>query len=281
MAQQQLLLPGEMVKKSNALARARWSAESVLEPRLVALLASKINATDKDFQTYEIHVSELSNKSLGGNDYKELAAAVDKTMSRVITIYDDNGWTKYNVFSRCRFRRSDGVLELGFHPDLIPHYLQLKKNFAQYNLFEYLTLPSIYSQRIFEYLKSWDDCPETTIQLNDLHELLDTPASFRKDFRNFRLRVLEKSHKDIHGKTALAFEWEPIKQGRTVVAIRFVFSVGKKTVVMKEKQQINIDEQCKMNNKLVIDALACYKTGKCAYKAKSKVCIYCREKIQK
>ena len=148
MAEKQLPLPGELVKKSNALARARWSAESVWEPRLVALLASKVRAEDTDFQVYEIHVSELLQKAHSGRDYQEIESVVDKVMSRVLTIRDDKGWTKYNVFSRCRFRRDEGILELGFHPDLKQHYLQLQKNFVKYNLMEFLllhTLTYIYS----------------------------------------------------------------------------------------------------------------------------------------
>ena len=155
MAMKQLMLPGEIVKKSNALARARWSAESVWEPRLVALLASKVRQDDTDFQVYEIPVGEIMRGSTGGKDYREVESVVDRVMSRVLTIRDDKGWTKYNVFSRCRYRAKDAVLELGFHPDLRPHYLNLQKHFAQYNLLEYLTLPSIYSQRMFEFLKSW------------------------------------------------------------------------------------------------------------------------------
>ena len=63
MAERQLPLPGEIVKKSNALARARWSADSVWEPRLVALLASKVKQDDEDFQTYEIPIRELIGHS--------------------------------------------------------------------------------------------------------------------------------------------------------------------------------------------------------------------------
>ena len=149
MAKKQLVLPGEIVKKSNALARARWSAESVWEPRLVALLASKVRADDTDFHVYEIPVSEvMRDGERGGRDYREVEGVVDRVMSRVLTIKDEKGrgWTKYNVFSRCRYRPDEGILELGFHPDLRPHYLNLQKHFAQFNLMEYLVLPSIYSQ---------------------------------------------------------------------------------------------------------------------------------------
>lgn len=234
MAKKQLSLPGELVKKSNALARARWSAESVWEPRLVALLASKVRAEDTDFQVYEIHVSELLQKAHSGRDYQEIESVVDKVMSRVLTIRDDKGWTKYNVFSRCRFRRDEGMLELGFHPDLKQHYLQLQKNFVKYNLMEFLLLPSIYSQRLFEYLKSWCSENEHVESINNLHEMLNTPKFIKENFKNFRTRVLEKAYNDITKHTDLRFKWEPIKQGRAVVAVRFIFP--KKRALPKEQK---------------------------------------------
>ena len=258
MAVKQLPLPGEIVKKSNALARARWSAESVWEPRLVALLASKVRADDTDFHVYEISISEILRSS-GGKDYREIEAVVDKVMSRVLTIRDPNGWTKYNVFSRCRYRRTEGILELGFHPDLRPHYLNLQK-YMKMNLLEFLILPSIYSQRIFEFLKSWDDKPETPpIPLADLHEMLNIPESLRANFKDFRRRVLEKAHKDITEKTTLSYEWEPIKQGRAVVAVRFIFAQKRALPVQKKKADNAIEKSSEKKNILYNQALACFK----------------------
>lgn len=242
MAEKQLPLPGELVKKSNALARARWSAESVWEPRLVALLASKVRAEDTDFQVYEIHVSELLQKAHSGRDYQEIESVVDKVMSRVLTIRDDKGWTKYNVFSRCRFRRDEGILELGFHPDLKQHYLQLQKNFVKYNLMEFLLLPSIYSQRLFEYLKSWYSEDEHIESISNLHEMLNTPNSFRANFKDFRKWALEKAYKDITKYTDLHFKWEPIKQGRAVVAVRFIFP-KKRALPEEQKTQDGTKEE--------------------------------------
>ena len=74
---------------------------------------------------------------------------------------------------------------------------------------------------MFEFLKSWSGKPEINISILELHELLNTPISFRKDFRQFRTRVLEKAHKDITTHTSFRYEWEPVKAGRSVEAIRF------------------------------------------------------------
>ena len=225
MAAKLLMLPGKTVKKSNALARARWSPDSVWEPRLVAMLASQIKSGDTDFQTYEIRLVDLLGKDPGGKDYQEFEKVIDKVMSRVITLRNGEDWKKYTMFSSCEYVSKKGILKIGFHPDLKEHYLQLKQ-YIKYNLLDFMLLPSIYSQRLFEFLKSWDDRKEAIIELKELHEMLDTPQSFKKDFRQFRTRVLEKAHKDILEFTDLYYTWEPIKTGRAVSMIKFMF--GKK-----------------------------------------------------
>lgn len=289
MAIQQLTLPGEIVKKSNALARARWSVESIWEPRLVALLASQVRADDTDFHVYEIPIAALmrgrekrnGGGENGGRDFKEIEAAVDRVMSRVLTIKDEKGpgWTKYQVFSRCRYRPADHVLELGFHPELKPHYLNLQKHFAQWNLLEYLMLPSVYSQRLFEILKSWDDRPEVVLPVAELHEMLDTPPSFRANFKEFRRRVLEKAHKDIQTHTQLSFQWEPVKAGRSVGAIRFLFAPGRKKLVETEQKKLTEEKRQSARNKAFREALGCAqkKNGECVKQDNKKaVCTMCQ-----
>lgn len=258
MAMRQLPLEGSVVKKSNALARARWSAESVWEPRLVALLASKVKQDDEDFQTYEIPITELiayADKEASGKTYQELTKIIDNLMGRILTIYDEKGWTKYTVFSKCRYISESGMLELRFDPDLKPHYLQLQKNFVKYNLLEFLTLPSIYSQRLFEILKSWDDKPEIEIPIKELHDMLDVPESLRANFKDFRRRVLEKAHNDI---TSLEYEWEPIKKGRAVTAIRFIFAKKLALPVAEKKRNDAQKAESRAQNKSFNAAIACY-----------------------
>ena len=239
-----------IVKKSNALIRGQWTIESVWEPRLVALLASKIHVNDEDFKVYEFPVSDVLGHEYGGENLKELSNVVDRVMSRVVTIHDKDGrgWTKFNMFYRCRYRAKDGILELGFHPDLRPQYLNLKERFTQYSLAEFMALPSIYSQRIYEILKSWSSEDDATIDIDKLHNMLDTPLSLRRNFKDFRIRVLEKAHSDITERegSSLLYEWEPVRKGaRKVTAVRFIFRrsledlMPKKTVSDHEKLQKN------------------------------------------
>ena len=273
----------EIVKKSNALIRAQWTIHSVLEPRIVAILASKVHIYDEDFKIYEVPVSEILGKNYGGHDLQELASVVDNIMGRVITVYDGDGrgWTKYNVFSRCRFRPKDAVLELRFDSDLKPHYLQLKEKFTQYSLAEFMSLPSTYSQRLYEFLKSWHDKPEVVAVLDDLHDMLDPPKSMRADFKEFRLRVLEKAHKDIVERegSSLWFDWEPIKKGRggKVAAVRFVFSETKAQELVKNQpppDELFVHQQLQRKSNTCFERLA--KRGQsCTPNPKNEKCRFC------
>lgn len=132
-----------------------------------------------------------------------------------------------------------------FDPGLKPHYLELKKHFTKYSLAEYLSLPSTYSQRIYEILRSWGECAVTEIGVSELHEMLRTPPSMRKTFGMFRNRVLEKAHSDITTLTQMRYEWEavtesgqPLKRGRPVVKVRF--SMGQKTMAKGEPERIGV-----------------------------------------
>lgn len=224
MAAKQLMLPFEIVKKSNVLCRAKWAVESVYEPRLVALVAARVHKDDKDFFNYEIPVKEILGSRVDGRAYKLLSDVTDNLMKRIILLpRDHGGFAKANIFSFCEYLPEKGVIVARFDPAMKPHYLELKEKFTQYNLMEFLTLPSTYSQRLYEVLKSWDDGrPEKVLHLTDLFETLDAPTTLQRypDFRRF---VLEKAHKDINKKTTLEYEWEPIKKGRSVQAIRFIF----------------------------------------------------------
>lgn len=268
MTPKQLPLPGELIKKSNAIARAQWKPESVWEPRIVALVASKVREDDEDFFTYRIPVAELtmvSKENLSGNQYEEIKKSIIHLSKASIRIQGNKpkNFRQYGIFAMCGYE--DGCLIAGFHPDLKPHFLNLKAQFTAYNLFDYLSLPSSYSQHLFEILKSWSNLPEVIISVAELHETLNTPPSFRKDFKAFRTRVLEKAHKDIHAKTNFRFEWEAVKSGRSVETIRFLFAPGRKTIAEAETQKAKEQKHRHLQNQRFIKAVKCAeaKGGKC------------------
>lgn len=247
MAERQLILPGDIVKISNAAARAQWPSCSVWEKRLVAHVASLVRSDDVDFHEYEIPVKQiLQDSDKGGKIHKVVDDVCKALMSRVIKIQrpDINGWEMYNVFSRCIYDGKNGTITARFDPGMRPHYLDLKCFFTEYGLIEFLLLPSTYSQQLFTLLKSWDDKPNVTFDLSYLHKQLDVPDSFKANFAAFRRRVLEQAQKDIHKSTKLRFTWEPIKKGKAVVQIRFEFAQKRrKPIEVKNEEAAKVAEK--------------------------------------
>lgn len=278
MAEVQLCLPGEVVKKSNALARAKWPVSSVWEPRLVALVACRVRQEDEDFHEYEIPIQEIVMEKQDGQTYRRVADVVDNLMGRVVTIQDKankKGWTKYTLFSKCRLDTERNVLIARFDPDMKPHYLALSKHFTQYNVMEFLKLPSTYSQKLFELLKSWSNVPEVFIDIDELKECLGVPNTLSRypDFRRF---VLEKSFKDITKNTTLRYEWEPIKNGRAVSSIKFIFS-KKRLSVKNGKDALKQEKQSKERNALFLAATRCKLSGTCNHNRNSEKCQICKK----
>ena len=273
---------GCIVKKSNAIIRGHWEITNIWEPRLVALLASKIHVDDEDFKVYNLRLSEILGSHYSGKDMQLLEECVKKAMKHVIVVdLNPTDRAYYNIFSKCVFRSEKRVLELQFHPDLKSEYLGLKEMFTQYSLEEFMSLSSVYSQRMYEILKSWDERVDATMPVEVLYDMLNVPASYRNDFAQFRRRVLEFTHEEILKKTKLWYEWESIKSGRSgkVVAVRFVFDWKKAQGMGKNLER----DPLSMHKKVQRDSNACFerivlKGKKCSPKAKSARCKFCLER---
>lgn len=284
MAKGEIVEPREIVKADNELFRARQKIKDVVAGRIFMAFASLVDEKDVNtherFLTYKISASSvLIGTNTSGEKYKQIRdAAYSLIDQKLEKRKSKTSFSVYTLFSKIDY--SDGIITGEFHKDLVPFFIGAKKIFTRLNLQQYMKLPSIYSQRMFGYLKSWDDKPEIEIKLLDLHEMLDTPVSFRVNFAEFKRRVLEKAHNDILKHTTLSYEWEPIKKGRAVVAVRFIFSKRRALPVEKKKDDERIERQRMRRNKAFTVASDCAKrkNNSCTRQDnKTDVCKTCME----
>lgn len=276
----QLALPGDIVKKSNSLARAKLHIDNALAAKIIATFIACLKADDTEFdEFYSLRAKDFISDS-SGKSYDHIRKTCENLLVSYAEIPNKKG--DRERFSLIPFFREinydDGLITIQFNKNMKELLLQLKSFFTEYNLIEFLSLPSIYSQKLFEVLKSWATLPEKTINIDELQEILNVPNSFRIDFRNFRLRVLEKAHKDITGLTSLRYEWEPVKKGRAVVAVRFIFSRRRALPVAKAKEAEAQAKGSTRNNRAFQAAVACAeKKGQCCTQQDNKpgVCSVC------
>ena len=284
MGTQQLTLPGEIVKKDNRLVRSKITISNVEASRILANFVACIHADDKSLKRiYRVAVKDfLADTS--GRGYARVKGLCRELAQATVELEepDPDGphpiFETGAIFSRIVYKK--GIVEAEFNGHMAPFLLDLQQCFTQYSLIEYLKLPSIYSQRIFEILKSWSRLPEVVISMAELHRMLDSPASFRANFKEFRRWVLEKAHKDISTHTSFWYEWEPVKAGRSVEAIRFLFAPGSKAIAEAEQQKAKEEKQRRLQTQRMIRALDCAKTkgGDCrTMDNKPIICKVCRQ----
>lgn len=281
---QQLTLPGEIVKKRNELVRSKISISNAEGSRILASLIACVRHDDTQFKdTYRVPVKDFISDQ-GGGSYARIKAVCRELAKATAEIEepDPDGphpiFRIYTFFSSLIYRK--GIVEARFNQEMQPLLLDLRRCFTQYNLMEYLTLPSLYSQRLFEILKSWSNTPEVILPVAELHRLLDTPDSFRKDFAAFRRFVLQKAHKDILAHTSFRYDWEPVKVGRSVEKIRFIFSAKRQALAQEVQEDAKEDKRRRLQAQRMRRALECAKAkqGDCSVMDnKPIVCKACRQ----
>jgi len=284
MAKDELAVPGTIVKKSNSIIRTRITVKSVEASRILAHLVACIRSHDEKLkEAYSVPAKDILPYS-GGGDYRHIKVTCKELVSAFAETEEPDPDGPHPIY-RARPFFTDilykkGVITAMFNPLMRPYLLELKGCFTTYNLKEYLSLPSLYSQRIFEIVKSLANVKEgeAIISMEDLHRFLNSPPTVRADFRQFRTRVLEKAHKDITEKTSFRFEWEPVKVGRSVEKIRFIFFGGKKALAQSEQKE---EKRRRLINQRFLRAMECAKAkgGDCRVMDNVRiVCKLCREK---
>lgn len=272
MALKKLLLPSPLVKMENALALAQWPNGEQYDLDLLMHIASKIQTDDEEFHTYTFPVSELGyGDRLDDRTYKRVKDALERLSSGSIKIKGErNNYYFYSLFSMAGYE--DGKILVRFDPHLKPFFLHLSKNFTSFELFKLRMFPSEYSKRLFLLLKSYSSLDEMVLDIDELHNKLDTPNSQRNDFAQFRLRVLNKAQKDL--QDSLLFDWEPIKKGKSVIKVRFIFNKNTIFIKQKEKNKKEAQKQRKLINK-IIECLQSQKKLDCKRNQRAEVCSIC------
>jgi plasmid replication initiation protein len=216
-------LPSSLiVTQSNKLVEARYNLP-LGEQRLILTMIARIQPDDEDFKEYRINVKEFADfLGIDNNSaYREFDKITTAIMTRVLILEESDGPLKVGWVSSAKYIVKEGAVLLCFDPKLKPYLLKLKGNFTSSRLEMLLSFKSQYTTRMYNLLKQYEYLKEREIELELLREIL----GIRKDqytlYSNFKKDILESTQKELISKADLHFEFDEIKHGRRVGAIRF------------------------------------------------------------
>ena len=205
-------------------------------------LVSKIGGVDKvgkylqPEQLQREHIltarefSEVFNTDID-NSYKSLHKACKKLMKTSILLekIELNEIWEINVCSTAKYNKKEGRITVEFTDRIMPYLSQVKQKFVLYNLKEIANFGSLYTTRLYELIQEFKDTGYMIKSVVQLREAFAVGNDFKK-YNDFKKRTFEHACQEINDNYKLNLGFEEIKEGRKVVAVKFVF---KKTRIHK------------------------------------------------
>ncbi len=218
---------------------------SPLEMDIITMLITKIDRVKDEYEFYIKDYIRLANK----NDtaiYEDIKNACKRLRKRDVVIsYDHNGkryetttgWitgsTKISGEGRSKVR-------ISIHKDVKACFLELKDKvgYTSIELESTFNLSSVYSKRIYELLKKWQNVKrEHTYKVSELRKIFGIENQYKR-FYDFEKNVLKKAKQEINGEdskgnllptrpTDMIISYEKIKKGKDIHEIKFTFEIIK------------------------------------------------------
>lgn len=202
---------------------------SLKSRKMLYIAISQCKKNDKNFYIYEISAkafAEVMNITPEAV-YSEANRITDELMAGILSAISKSGksFEKYSIFSSCKYE--NGVLQFKLNPDMTRFLLELKGDFSQPLLSDFLRMKSPYSMSIW-HLMQREMCSNkpnltNTIQfdlsLAELREVTGTQEKL-KQLSEFKKRCFDKALREIDENCGVRITYENIKQGRTVIGFR-------------------------------------------------------------
>jgi plasmid replication initiation protein len=226
------------VTMSNALTRAGHGL-TLAEKRIVAMAVSKLGSrgVTQPGEVPRTHITaaeyaEIADCSMP-TAYEALQGAAKNLFDRKITFYEPaykrNGKplpptrVQMRWVGSVKYHEGEGWVELAWWPDLMRHLTGLRKQFTSYQLRQASALRSTYSWRLLELLMRFESTGWAEYTIEDFNASMDATEKQRENFNNIKRRIIEPAVKELTEKDGWMIEWQAIKAGRKVKAVRFIF----------------------------------------------------------
>jgi plasmid replication initiation protein len=213
-----------VVTKSNYFIMNSSYDLSLEEQKIILTLASMVQPSDEEFKPYKFRISEFM-ELVGVEDkskYTEIPKITKELMKKVFEIEEGKTLIQTAWLSGTKYEKGTGMVELTFSPYLKPYMLKLNSMFTQYKLANILSMKSKYSPRVYEILKCNEFKKQGYIEIEivDLRKLLKAESVYPK-YNDFKRYIVQRTQKELKKISDISFDFEEIKTGRKVTALRF------------------------------------------------------------
>lgn len=230
--QQETALADKHVNMANELVTAAQSL-TLAEKRVMCAAVAKLDSVRRGGGVKEGQVKLTAAEYAETFDldpttaYEQLKDAGDRIFNRYIRLFAPSKRgpreIKFRWVERAEYHPGEGWISLWFTASVAPYLVNLQSQFTSYKLAQASALRSLYSWRLLEMLSQYESTGWRQIDLDEFCHAMEATEKQRANFNNIKRRIIEPAVLELTTKDAWAIAWEPIKAGRKVVALKFVF----------------------------------------------------------
>jgi plasmid replication initiation protein len=245
---------GTIAVRSDSIIEARFSLTAKQNELLDMLLCEIENdeqyqyliSVDKYKQYYDTDTSNLYR------DLKKAAKDFEGKGFRIVNKATSEE-IYYSWFSKIHYKPKKAEIQVNVDLDFKKLLWEVKKK-IYYDIKNTLNFSSAYSQRLYYYLKSFEDTGWRIDSIEKLQTKLECPPSY-KNFADFKRAVLEVAYNEINATSDICFEYETQKTGRKVTGLKFsIKKKGEEDSILKEvvidKDEKNTDKNTQFINEV-------------------------------
>lgn len=228
------------VKKSNILNEMRNANCSLVEYRLFCVYMAHLPMNSDDNKVTFKLADYARIVGLDRPRKEDLEEQAHNLVSKTMQLDDKEtgGFEVVPMFQRFKLTHEmDGwYVTLECNNQIAPKIKEHKGYFLRYKLYNTIYLKSFNQHRIYELLKQYEVVGERLLDLKTLRELLSIEEGEYPVWYDFSSKVLKVAQKALKEHTDICFDYEPIKKGRKVTAVKFIIQKNEKFI-----DQLRID----------------------------------------
>lgn len=221
----------KVVSANDFITAKELSALPLNSRKLLYLAISQCKKSDKEFYEYAISAKDFAE--MMGIDESNIYRDGRKITGRLMGLSLDcdlygQGYEQYGLFSKCTYKKKDGIIRFKLNPDMTNFFLNLKKDFSQPLLEDFVHMNSPYSMAIWHLMQremhskkpSITQTIEFDLTLAELRSVTGTESKL-KQIGQFKERVLDKAIREIRDNCGVVVTYTNIKDSRTIVGFHF------------------------------------------------------------
>lgn len=215
----------KIFKGNEIIQKARYDL-NITELKELSYITSMVKPTDNESTVYKFSLKDFCSvaglDSSNGHVMDQVKRSLKKLRDESFWLVNESGvHTLFSFIENPKIDPKTKMVELRLHEDYQKFVLGLFENYTQYELLCVLPMKSTYSMRIYELLKSFSfNHKSIEFELDILKKQL--ACENYVNFKDFRVRVLDKATTEINNFTDLEVWWEPWNtMGKKVLSIMF------------------------------------------------------------